>query len=308
MYTPNIQLDLGPTYTGQASTLRAQLYDGATGLPTGSEISGGFTEMPGDEGQYIFRPDIPDGHDGWCVVYPDGESATVTAGYFAINPVELEPPAASPSTSDIDTALSGAHGAGSWATATGFATPTNITAGTITTVTNLTNAATNGDLTDTMKASVNTEADTALADAGVTTTVTGRIDAAISTRLATAGYTTPPTVAAIRSELDSNSTKLDATVSSRATPANVTSAQTAITNAIAALHNLSDTQAVDAIKAYEVETGHSFDNVLKRIYAVIRGKSVADDATNPTELDYYAPDGTTIRVAHTLTDTIRTVA
>jgi hypothetical protein len=46
----------------------------------------------------------------------------------------------------------------------GLATPTNITAGTITTVTNLTNAATNGDLTATMKASVNTEADTALTD------------------------------------------------------------------------------------------------------------------------------------------------
>jgi hypothetical protein len=38
--------------------------------------------------------------------------------------------------------------------AAGYATPTNITAGTITTVTNLTNAPTNGDLTATMKASV----------------------------------------------------------------------------------------------------------------------------------------------------------
>ena len=38
----------------------------------------------------------------------------------------------------------------------GLATPTNITAGTITTVTNLTNAPTNGDLTSTMKSSVTT--------------------------------------------------------------------------------------------------------------------------------------------------------
>ena len=44
----------------------------------------------------------------------------------------------------------------------GLATPTNITAGTITTVTNLTNAPTNGDLTATMKTSVNAEVDTAL--------------------------------------------------------------------------------------------------------------------------------------------------
>lgn len=41
---------------------------------------------------------------------------------------------------------------------TGLATPTNITAGTITTVTNLTNAATAGDLTATMKTSVTTAA------------------------------------------------------------------------------------------------------------------------------------------------------
>ena len=39
----------------------------------------------------------------------------------------------------------------------GYATPTNITAGTISTVTNLTNAPTSGDLTSAMKASVNAE-------------------------------------------------------------------------------------------------------------------------------------------------------
>lgn len=44
----------------------------------------------------------------------------------------------------------------------GLATPTNITAGTITTVTNLTNAPTAGDLTATMKTSVNTEVAAAL--------------------------------------------------------------------------------------------------------------------------------------------------
>jgi hypothetical protein len=45
---------------------------------------------------------------------------------------------------------------------TSVASPTNITAGTITTVTNLTNAPTAGDLTATMKASVNAEVDAAL--------------------------------------------------------------------------------------------------------------------------------------------------
>lgn len=48
------------------------------------------------------------------------------------------------------------RGDAAWITATGFATPTNITAGTITTVTNLTNAPTNGDFTATMKSSITT--------------------------------------------------------------------------------------------------------------------------------------------------------
>lgn len=45
-----------------------------------------------------------------------------------------------------------------------------------------------------------------------------RLDAAVSSRMATFSYTTPPTVAQIRTEMDTNSTKLanlDATVSSR---------------------------------------------------------------------------------------------
>lgn len=52
------------------------------------------------------------------------------------------------------------------------------------------------DLTTTQKASVNTEADTALSDVGLTSTITGRIDVATSTRLASASYTAPPTAAA----------------------------------------------------------------------------------------------------------------
>lgn len=61
----------------------------------------------------------------------------------------------------------------------GLATPTNITAGTITTVTNLTNAPTNGDLTATMKASVTTAATaatpTAAAVTGAVGSVTGNV-------------------------------------------------------------------------------------------------------------------------------------
>lgn len=112
---------------------------------------------------------------------------------------------------------------------TGLATPTNITAGTITTVTNLTNAPTNGDLTATMKTSVTTAAtaatptaaavtagvtiadatsDAVIADAvwnAATVTYGGAgsygllvetdLDATVSSRLATTGYTAPPTAA-----------------------------------------------------------------------------------------------------------------
>lgn len=61
------------------------------------------------------------------------------------------------------------RGDAAWITATGFATPTNITAGTITTVTNLTNAPTNGDLTATMKTSVTTAATAATPTAAAVT-------------------------------------------------------------------------------------------------------------------------------------------
>jgi hypothetical protein len=103
------------------------------------------------------------------------------------------------------------------------ASPTNITAGVITTVTNLTNAPTAGDFTATMKTSLNsaTPAVTvsnktgfSLSAAGITAIwdepVTGHatastfgklfiddLDATISSRLATSGYTAPPSAGSI---------------------------------------------------------------------------------------------------------------
>jgi len=49
-----------------------------------------------------------------------------------------------------------------------------------------------------------------------------KLDVAVSTRLATAGYTTPPTAVAIRTEIDANSTKLDAAISTRLAAAGYT--------------------------------------------------------------------------------------
>ena len=80
-------------------------------------------------------------------------------------------------------------------------------------------------------AQVNSEADTALADVGLTTTITGRIDQAISTRLAAADYTAPsaaPTASAIasqvRTELATELGRVDAAITTRATPANIPAA------------------------------------------------------------------------------------
>ena len=89
---------------------------------------------------------------------------------------------------------------------TGLATPTNITAGTITTVTNLTNAPTAGDLTATMKASVTTAATAA--------TPTASLSAAAIQAIwdkATSGLTV---VGSIGKLLVDN---INATISSRAT-------------------------------------------------------------------------------------------
>jgi hypothetical protein len=167
------------------------------------------------------------------------------------------------------------------------------------------------------------------------------INATISSRMATFVYTTPPTVAQIDTQLSStHGAGAWSTATGFATPTNVTNAQTAITAAIAALHNLSTTDIdarltaydgitqadlnttqaailaaipaasaiVTAIKAYEVETGYSFDTVMKYAFALLRGKAVADDATDPASITYYAPDGTTARVTHSIVGANRTVS
>lgn len=72
-----------------------------------------------------------------------------------------------------------------------YATPTNITAGTITTVTNLTNAPTNGDLTATMKTSVTTAATAATpVAASVTGNVGGNVTGSVGSVVGAVGSVT----------------------------------------------------------------------------------------------------------------------
>ena len=64
--------------------------------------------------------------------------------------------------------------------------------------------------------------------------VAGSLDADVSSRLASASYSAPPSAAAIRAEIDANSTKLDATVSSRLATAGYTAPDNAGVAAIQA--------------------------------------------------------------------------
>ena len=88
---------------------------------------------------------------------------------------------------------------------------------------------------DLSAAQVNTEADTALADVGLTTTVTGRIDAAVSTRATPAQVKTQADAALADAGVSLTVTgRIDASISSRASQASL-DALAAVANAIKAI-------------------------------------------------------------------------
>jgi hypothetical protein len=182
-------------------------------------------------------------------------------------------------------------------------------------------------------AQVNTEVDAALADVGLTTTVTGRIDATITSRGTSTLTTTdidnrlaaydPPTKAELDSAVAPLATQTSVNALATYVDTEVAAILAAVDTEIAAIKAKTDnlpaspaatgdipgTAAIaSAIFAVAVETGHDLTTVLRAIYAAIRGRSAADNADDPTTVTYYAPDNTTVRVTHTLTDTERTVA
>ena len=103
----------------------------------------------------------------------------------------------------------------------GLATPTNITAGTITTVTNLTNAPTSGDFTATMKTSIGT-AVAASAVASVTGSVGGNVTGSVGSVV---GLTV---------------SNLDATISSRASAANLATVAGYLDTEVAAIQTVTN--------------------------------------------------------------------
>lgn len=115
---------------------------------------------------------------------------------------------------------------------------------------------------------------------------------------------TAPTAADIDTQLsNTHGNGAWATATGFATPTNVSDTQTAIIAAIPGT-----TAIVDAIKAYAVEAGVTFNDALRIILAANGGNYLANDANDPTEIIYYAPDGTTQRLTFALTATTRTVA
>lgn len=94
------------------------------------------------------------------------------------------------------------------------------------------------------------------------------------------------------------------------TTANAIKAKTDnLPGAPAAASDIPGTAAIaSAILAASVESGHDLTTVLRAVYAIVRNKSVANNGDNPTQIDYFAPDGTTLRVRHNLNDTERTPA
>lgn len=220
--------------------------------------------------------------------YIDTEVAAIKAKTDALPAV---PAAVSdiPTANDINTALSTVHGAGSWATATGFATPTNVT---------------------------NTQTAITAAIAALNNLSAGDIDArlaaydgATQADLDTAKAAVLAAIAALNNLSQAQAQSAAAAALSAygaATAGNVSSAQTAITTAIGALNNLSATDAAAAIMAYVVSGGRDFQTILLDLWAKEAGNAIANDATNPTHAEYANPNGD-VQIAHDMTATTRTV-
>lgn len=102
-----------------------------------------------------------------------------------------------------------------------------------------------------------------------------RIDAAITSRLAAASYTTPPTVALIRAEMDSNSTKLDVATSTRLATAGYTAPSNSTIAAIDARLPPDPADASDITASFGVVAG-SLTTVNNNVLAVPNANANAD--------------------------------
>jgi hypothetical protein len=284
-YTLSYSLALGPAYAA-TSDLRAQLVD-TSGANVGSAISTGFTII--GTGYHLWNyANMPDDHRGGVKFYSNAASSVVL-GFLSVNPQEAEYSDAKtslrPTVAQIETQLSGVHGSGSWATATGFATPTNVS-----------------DVQLAITAAISALNNVSTTD--LTTALTN-YDGATGADLTTTQNAIAAAIAALNnlSQVQVQTAAADAlTAYDPPTKAELDTAQTAI---IAAIPSADDAAA--AVMAYALESGKTVAVAMLDIWAVIVGDSVADDADDPTEIAYDSPDGT-VQITHELTDTTRTNA
>lgn len=271
MYTLTYSLQLGPAHAA-TNDLRAQLMS-VSGANVGSAISTGFINIGSGFHMWTYA-NMLDSHRGGVKFYSNA-APTVVLAFLSVNPQEAEnadvkssllstlttsdidarlaaynaPTKAEldtaqstiidaiPTPAEIDTELSDTHGAGGWATATGFATPTNVTT---------------------------TQAAIIAAIAALNDLSDEQAEAAAAAAISAAGL---------------------ATTGSVPTAADVAA----------------------AVFAKAVESGYSLQTVLQKLFAAVAGKSITDDPQSPTWFEYYAPDGSTLRLRHDIVDTTRNV-
>lgn len=145
------------TSNSDGETVEADALPTAVMLLDGEDDAGVVTITDMDAGRYKFSSTCPAATPGQVV------EVLVTAVIDAVTqtlPVRsyvVQPAVAVAAISEDAISSAAVSAAAVTKIQDGLATPTNITAGTITTVTNLTNAPANGDLTEAMKASVNAQ-------------------------------------------------------------------------------------------------------------------------------------------------------
>ena len=115
MITPFDAL-LGASKTGLAIGATIYQLDGSTSYAAFSTT--GWYEAPAGSGGWH--------HPGLSLPDAGGVVAVGIAATEYLRIAVDAAPATAPTVGDIDTQLSSTHGAGAWATATGFATPTNV--------------------------------------------------------------------------------------------------------------------------------------------------------------------------------------
>lgn len=273
-------------------------------------------EMNGDTVALIIKTSSSGAKTTVLVLYPNetgdidvdvtafgGSAGTFASGRPEVNTSHIAGSAVSTSSAQIGVNVvqvsgdaTAADNAEAFFDGTGYAGTNNVIP-TVTTVTNLTNAPTNGDLTATMKASVNTEVDTALSDygalrpttAGRTLDVTATGEAGIdwanvgspTTTLNLSG-TTIKTATDVETDTADIQTRLPAALVSgrmdsnvQAMGSGVITATVIATGAIDADSLATDavSEITTAIEALVLETGLTWKNALRLIVSAAAGKA-----------------------------------